>query len=247
MDSYELAFDGRSAKAVLSAREQRDGAVLWGIFDGPTCLTEPGTWEWESSPSSRTEDYLQRARRPLEGALDLWRDHLVAACGGGTWGDGIVGNVAARDCLRVYDPEGIAARAGDPVDRPRKGKWIGAPCVHAYGVTDGTPAEVAVEIDHAFRTGIALLAYRWRVAGSRGGRIGTPAGFDPAVVAGMPGHLRDPGVLRPLARDLAAHLADGRGFRVGDALLLASGEAMVARIEAPPAERARQGSVPSTG
>lgn len=232
VDSYELAYDGHSAKAVLSRREQRDGAALWGILDGGSfCLTAPGTWEWEPSPSNRDADYLARARRDLPGALELWRDHLLAACAGATWRDAVVGSVAARDCLRVHDPEGIVSRLGDPVDRPRLGSWVGHAAAAAC-VRDGAQAdEVSREVDGGFRAGLAVLAGRWMREGASQTVVARDGEMDPAVAASLPDWLRDcPGAADALARDLAAHLSDGRAFRVGDALLLASGRAVVARI-----------------
>ncbi len=232
--SYELATDGRSSTAVLARREQRGGEALWGIFDGGSfCLTAPGVWEWEPSPSNHDEDYLSRARRDLAGALELWRDHLLACCAGATWRDAVVGSTAARDCLRVHDPEGIVSRLGDPVDRPRPGSWVGADAVEAYGRDEGRDGDTAREIDGAFRAGLAVLAGRWLREGRAQAVVARDCVLEPDVFQALPDWLRDrPGAVAALGRDLCDHLADGRAFRVGDALLLASGRAVVARVGA---------------
>lgn len=47
------------------------GDDRWCIFNGSSCYTKLGEWEYESMPSHRTDEYLARARYTLDEALSV--------------------------------------------------------------------------------------------------------------------------------------------------------------------------------
>lgn len=51
------------------------GNDTWAITNGSSCLNTDFQWEWESMPSSRTDDFLKRTRYTLKEA----KDHLRKA------------------------------------------------------------------------------------------------------------------------------------------------------------------------
>lgn len=49
----------------------------WAIHSEGHCLAKDGEWEWESLPSSRTEEFLQRCRWPTAiEAITFATDHM---------------------------------------------------------------------------------------------------------------------------------------------------------------------------
>lgn len=45
------------------------GTGLWAVTNGGACYNTLGEWEVEPMPSSRTEDFFERCRYPLDEAL----------------------------------------------------------------------------------------------------------------------------------------------------------------------------------
>lgn len=242
--SYELAAGGRHDRATLQRREQRDGTVLWGIYeDDRTCLTAPGVWSYEAMPSSRTDAYLAEARRPFGAALELWRRHLVVACGGGTWRGSLVGNSAPEACLRLYDPTGVRAASADR-KAVRLAEWVSAGTVAlAKAAWEGHPedAEVATEIDCDFRSVLALAADGWRAEGVGQAAVADGSGFAGGVADALgPAfevHGGEP-TLRAVRADLLGFLASGRRFPACHATLGLEDGTVVARVADPAARTA---------
>ena len=59
--------------------EQRDGSFLFAVRKMGYVLTREGEWEWEPQPSSRTDDYLARARfTTMDEALAAYRAERAA-------------------------------------------------------------------------------------------------------------------------------------------------------------------------
>lgn len=58
---FELPLsDG--AHIYVERRKQREGGASWAIVRGQACFTREGIWECEPMPSSRTDEFLARAR-----------------------------------------------------------------------------------------------------------------------------------------------------------------------------------------
>ncbi len=47
------------------------GITGWVVSDGSAVRNTLGEWEYEPRPSSRTEDFILRTRRPLEEAVRM--------------------------------------------------------------------------------------------------------------------------------------------------------------------------------
>lgn len=47
------------------------GNDLWAVVNGPQCLSSDGTWGYEPMSSSRTEQWINKNRFPLDHALEL--------------------------------------------------------------------------------------------------------------------------------------------------------------------------------
>jgi hypothetical protein len=47
------------------------GDDRWCIFNGTSCYNKLGEWEYEPRPSSRSDEYLERARYTLDEALTI--------------------------------------------------------------------------------------------------------------------------------------------------------------------------------
>ena len=50
------------------------GKGKWGVFHLGECLGSDGEWDWESNPSSRTDEWLETHRFDCGTALDLARE-----------------------------------------------------------------------------------------------------------------------------------------------------------------------------
>ena len=50
------------------------GRDLWAVKRNGECLGKDGTWEWESSPGNREDDWKATHRFPLDEALDLAKE-----------------------------------------------------------------------------------------------------------------------------------------------------------------------------
>lgn len=50
-------------------RVEYRGNALWAIKDGPAVLNSDNEWEYESLPSSSSNEFLQRSRFPLDEAI----------------------------------------------------------------------------------------------------------------------------------------------------------------------------------
>ena len=50
-------------------RDGRDRHDLWAVVDCGLCFNNRGEWEYEPLPSSRTDEFLERCRFPLDVAL----------------------------------------------------------------------------------------------------------------------------------------------------------------------------------
>lgn len=53
---------GKPPYMLIEAREQRDGSRKWVVTQGGNCLRKDGDWEWEASPSNRSEEFVQMTR-----------------------------------------------------------------------------------------------------------------------------------------------------------------------------------------
>lgn len=51
------------------------GEPGWAVLGGPYCLGTDGDWDFEPSPSSRTDEWTQAHRFDLDTALRLAREH----------------------------------------------------------------------------------------------------------------------------------------------------------------------------
>ncbi|MEO3978812.1 hypothetical protein [Streptomyces sp. CAU 1734] len=60
---------------VFTLRVEYRGHSRWAVTDGHRCLAADGTWSWESIPSERADDWLDRHRHDLDTALDLAREY----------------------------------------------------------------------------------------------------------------------------------------------------------------------------
>ena len=66
-------------RVFIEEAKQRDGSMKYKIVNefGGSCLTKEGLWEIELLPSSRTDDYLKRARyKTIDKALMWLHRHL---------------------------------------------------------------------------------------------------------------------------------------------------------------------------
>lgn len=75
--SYEVSClpEDSINNLTLAVRVEWTSTGLWAIRRGArACLGRDGTWEWESIPSERKEDWLVDHRFPLEEALKLAKD-----------------------------------------------------------------------------------------------------------------------------------------------------------------------------
>jgi len=52
---------------------RKDGAKTWAIIQDGCCMANDGTFDYEPSPSSRTEEWLNSHRFTLEEAIHLLR------------------------------------------------------------------------------------------------------------------------------------------------------------------------------
>lgn len=51
------------------------GSDKWAVIDVPYCLSADGTWEFEHTPSERTDEWIASHRFDLDTALRLAKDH----------------------------------------------------------------------------------------------------------------------------------------------------------------------------
>ena len=51
------------------------GNGLWAVIDTPYCLNIDGTWDFEHTPSERTDEWITSHRFDLDTAMDLARKH----------------------------------------------------------------------------------------------------------------------------------------------------------------------------
>lgn len=59
---YEVCqIDGRSEITIVRKR-QEDGGHKWAVMRGGSCLSTDGDWAYESLPSSRPDDWIDRYR-----------------------------------------------------------------------------------------------------------------------------------------------------------------------------------------
>lgn len=63
----------------ISRRKRINDTPRWAIVDEMnTCLNHDGEWEWEPSPSSRTDEFFARCRwSDLREAVAFVEDHLA--------------------------------------------------------------------------------------------------------------------------------------------------------------------------
>lgn len=223
--SYELAAGGRGS-ILLERRCQRDGPPLWAILEsGSSCLVAPASWEFERMPSSRTEEYLARARRPLPDALALWDLHLLCVAAGGTSGAIYPGMRVGES--RVFDPRGALSA---PPHSPT-GSWIPpsttAPVAEIVGEDrDWEVRHAPANLDGALRV---ALTQAWSTQGD-GMAVASGDAFEPsferAVREFAPG-VADR-IVPAVLSDLRAATREGR-LRMGWFDLVSEGDRVVAR------------------
>lgn len=236
--SYQLAAGGRHDRATLERREQRDGSVLWGIFEGDrTCLVEPAHWSYEPMPSSRTDEYLAKARRPFDEALELWRRHLVATCGGGTWMGAVVGNTPPEACEALYDPTGVVGASADRKAVARAEWLTPATVAMAKAAWDGNPEdrEVAADLDCDLRRVLALAGDDWRKGGLSRVVVADGKGFAGPFAAQVKAEFKIHGgarTVKAVCADLMAFLRTGRTLPACFATLALEGDEAVATVTA---------------
>lgn len=69
--SYELAKFGDSDRIVIDLALQEDGTKLWAARFNGWALSRDGSWDYESRPSSRPDDWSQTHRfSTLDGAIE---------------------------------------------------------------------------------------------------------------------------------------------------------------------------------
>lgn len=73
------------------------GRGLWAIKRLSQCLSADGAWDYESNPSSRTDNWLATHRFPLEEALALAKEHAPKVrCNGWTVAQ-VLAEIAKRE------------------------------------------------------------------------------------------------------------------------------------------------------
>lgn len=76
VNEYQLEGGGRFDADDITLRRmpQRKGADKWAIYNRGAVLSKDGDWEYEPTPSSRTDEYLQRCRfDSMQEALAFYR------------------------------------------------------------------------------------------------------------------------------------------------------------------------------
>ncbi|GAA3591041.1 hypothetical protein [Streptomyces osmaniensis] len=53
------------------------GEGRWAVLDTPYCLNVDGTWDFEHTPSERTDEWIASHRFDLDTALNLARHHAA--------------------------------------------------------------------------------------------------------------------------------------------------------------------------
>ena len=74
-----LPYDRHRRLRIMQVVRRSVDPEAWAIVSdgGGSCLAHDGEWEWESLPSSRTDDFLERCRWPSAGeAIAFAKDHL---------------------------------------------------------------------------------------------------------------------------------------------------------------------------
>ncbi len=61
LDLPVLRYDAGGG-VTIDAVNRRDLSALWAVRWQGDCLSVDGEWEWEPSPSNRTDDWLARHR-----------------------------------------------------------------------------------------------------------------------------------------------------------------------------------------
>lgn len=75
---------------------QRDGSVMWAVRRMRYCLTADGSWDWEHTPSGRTDEWLASHRHDLETALRLAREAAAHITVNGLSVDDVLARTARR-------------------------------------------------------------------------------------------------------------------------------------------------------
>ena len=74
--SFELQPHNR-IDVFINKMAQMDGSIKWSVKTGPCVLTKEGCLEYEPIPSSRTEEYLERARfDSKDEAYQSWLEYI---------------------------------------------------------------------------------------------------------------------------------------------------------------------------
>lgn len=67
--------EGADARSSLTLSVEYRGDDLWAVMDYPHCLSADGTWDFEHTPSERTDEWIATHRFDLDTALTLARQH----------------------------------------------------------------------------------------------------------------------------------------------------------------------------
>lgn len=70
-DLTRVPIHDKTMKVLADISIEWRGDDRWCIFNGSSCYTKLGEWEYEAMSSHRTEEYLARARYTLDEALSI--------------------------------------------------------------------------------------------------------------------------------------------------------------------------------
>ena len=79
INKYRLVESGHELPIEIVERRNKDGSRNWAITQGGNVLMKNGEWEFEPSPSNRTDEFLKNARYATvdEAALKLREIGLI--------------------------------------------------------------------------------------------------------------------------------------------------------------------------
>ncbi len=78
-DPHDVSAVGRIRELKIELRSRLiDPNQSWAIVCQGECLNHKGQWEWESSPSSRTDEFLKRCRwKSRDEAIQFAQAHMT--------------------------------------------------------------------------------------------------------------------------------------------------------------------------